>query len=181
MKRSLITLIVIALFCNAGFSQKTDKTKFKEYEPGYYQNFILKDVRQVNEQLKAKEVDKKFMMDHEGYDFPNKISLYKKAWSQPTISQGNAGTCWSYSTTFFYESEVKRIHGKEVDISEIFTVYYEYIEKARRFIKERGNSHFSQGSEGNAVARMFKMYGACPYSAYTGLINGRTFQSLPMF
>ena len=33
----------------------------------------------------------------------------------PIISQGKTGTCWSFSTTSFLESEVKRLTGKDID------------------------------------------------------------------
>jgi len=110
-------------------------------------------------------------------DLPCKAELYTSVWSQPTESQGNTGTCWSFSTTAFYESEVYRLTGKKVAISEIYTVYCEYVEKARRFVEKRGESNFGEGSEGNAMARIFKQYGAVPYSAYTGLTDQRKFHT----
>lgn len=175
--KSIIITVMILMIAGLTFGQKKDKIKFKEYEPGFYQNFILKDVREVKEKLTDKKVDKRLMMDHSGLDLPVKQSLYKKEWAQPTLSQGNAGTCWAFSTISMYESEVKRITGKAVKLSEIFIAYWEYVEKARRYVRERGDSHFAQGSEGNAVARMFKMYGACPATAYSGLLHGRKFHS----
>ena len=174
-------LIISMMFSVSTFAQrpKKDKGFFKEYEPGYYQNHILKDVRAVKKSKTKKKVDKRFMMDHSMLNLPNKISFYKEhtVWHQPTISQGNAGTCWAFSTISFFESEVYRLHKKEVKLSEIYIAYWEYVEKARRFIQERGNSAFSQGSEANAVTRMFKMYGAIPWSAYNGLKAGRKFHS----
>ena len=66
-----------------------------------------------------------------------------------------------------FESEIYRLKGKNVKISEMYTVYCEYIEKARRFIQERGNSNFAEGSEANAVKRMWEMYGAVPNLVFT--------------
>lgn len=172
MKAILIIISVLAV--TSGFSQvKTDKAEFKEYEPGYYQNSILKDVRFVNESMEDKKVHKHFQMVQTEYDLQNKVSNYKKEWTNPVISQGNAGTCWAYSTISFLESEIYRIHKKQVKLSEIYTVYWEYVEKARGYVQSRGESLFSQGSEGNAVTRMWKKYGTAPYSAYTGLLNNR--------
>ncbi len=176
MKKLYVIIFALFFVLNA-FAQNTDKAVFVEYEPGFYQNFILKDVSKVEENLNPVEKDKKFMMDHSGLYLPNKVDLYKREWATPVISQGNAGTCWSFSTISFYESEIKRIHNKEVKLSEIFVVYWEYVEKAKRFVKERGNSVFDEGSEGNAVARIFKQYGVVPQSEYTGLINGREYHS----
>jgi bleomycin hydrolase len=167
----LLTLILAGIF-SFGQVQK-DKAVFKEYEPGYYQNSILKDVRFVDNQLKKKKVSKRLQMDQSDYDLPNKVNLYKKEWANPVISQGNAGTCWAYSTISFLESEVYRIHNKKVKLSEIYIAYWEYVEKARGYVKSRGESLFSQGSEGNAVTKVWKKYGSVPYSAYTGLLHDR--------
>ncbi len=176
MKKVLI-LFVVSVFVINAFAQKKDKTVFVEYEPGFYQNFILRDVSDIKEKMQPVEKDVKLMMDHTDLDLPNKINLYKREWSNPVISQGNAGSCWAYSTVSMYESEVKRLQNKEVKLSEIFIVYSEYVEKAQRFVQERGNSLFAQGSEGNAVARIYTKYGAMPIDVYTGLLNERKFHS----
>ncbi len=179
MKKYTLTILA-AVFCLSVMAQKNvSKGKIEVYEKGkgYYYESILKDVNAVNESLEEHEPFKRFIMDQEGMDLPNDRSLYKTYWSQPTESQGNGGTCWSFSTTSFYESEVYRQHGKKVEISEIYTVYWEYVEKARRFIEKRGNSLFSEGSEGNAVARIMKIYGAVPESEYTGKLHGRKFHT----
>jgi len=144
---------------------------------GFYYESILKDVNAVEEKLTEKEPFVRFVMDQSGMDLPNNQSLYKTVWSNPTLSQGNTGTCWCFSTTSFYESEVLRQHGKKVKISEIYSVYCEYLEKARRFVEKRGNSAFAEGSEGNAMARIMKVYGAVPEEAYSGLIDDRKFHN----
>jgi bleomycin hydrolase len=173
--KSLSILLTFLLTSIISVAQvKTDKAVFKEYEPGYYQNSILKDVRFINENLNKKEIEKRFQMDQTDYDLPNKVNQYKREWANPVISQGNAGSCWAYSTISFLESEVYRLHKKQVKLSEIYIVYWEYVEKARGFVQTRGESLFGQGSEGNAVTKIWKKYGTVPYSAYTGLLHGRT-------
>ena len=180
MKTIKISLLLGAIIISSfGFSQSKDKSKFNEYEPGYYQNFILKDVRAVKAKTTEHKKDKRFAMDQSGMELPNKITDYKEHtfWHQPTTSQGNTGSCWCFSTTSFYESEVYRMQKKEVKISEMYTIYWEFVEKARGFVQSRGTTNFSQGSEGNAVARMYNLYGAMPREAYDGLIDGRKFYS----
>ncbi|MBI5217873.1 MAG: peptidase C1 [Bacteroidia bacterium] len=186
MKKIASLIFCIVFLTIAVYAQKDqkkeqprDKSVFKEFEPGYYQNSILKDIRSIDEKKEKKEKEKKFIMDQSGIDLPNKMDLYKKntQWHNPSISQGNAGTCWAFSTTSFYESEIYRLTKKQVKLSELYTVYWEYVEKARRFIRERGNSAFGEGSEANAVARIFRQYGAMPLSAYSGLPKERKFHS----
>jgi len=179
MKRNLITLLALLFAFGAMAQKNVSKGKMEVYKQGegYYYESILKDVNAVEEKLTETEPYKRFVMDQSGLDLPNDPSLYTTAWCQPTISQGNAGTCWCFSTTSLYESEVYRQTGKRVKLSEIYTVYWEYVEKARRFIEKRGDSNFDEGSEGNAVRRIMDMYGAVPESEYTGLLNGRKFHS----
>jgi len=177
--QKLSLVLSFILISSVVFAQNNDKVKFNEYKAGYYQNFILKDVRHIQETKKEAKREKRFAMDQSGMELPIKITDYKEHtyWHTPTTSQGNTGTCWCFSTMSFYESEVYRLYKKEVKISEMYTVYCEYIEKAKGYVQSRGKSNFSEGSEGNAVARMFKMYGAMPRSIYDGLIDGRKFYS----
>ncbi|HHH53403.1 MAG TPA: peptidase C1 [Bacteroidetes bacterium] len=177
MKKLTLMIIGIVLVSISSLFSQIDKAYFQEYEPGFYQNFILKDVRAVKEKKEKKKTRKYFRMDQSGMKLPNDPSLYKTYWQLPTTSQGNTGTCWDFSTTSFYESEVYRLYGKKVKISEMFTVYWEYVEKARRFVRERGNSVFGEGSEGNAVKRIYQMYGAMPRSVFDGLKEGRKYYS----
>lgn len=179
MNKRLLTLLSMLLALN-GFAQKNEsqgKVEVYEQGKGYYYESILKDIHAVNEQLKEKTPFIRFNMDQSDLDLPNDPSLYQTVWCQETESQGNAGTCWSFSTTSFYESEVYRQTGKQVELSEIYTVYWEYVEKARRYIEKRGDSKFDEGSEGNAVARMMNRYGVVPEEMYTGLLHGRQFHT----
>ena len=161
------------------FGQKPvkDKGYFQEYEPGYYQNFILKDVRHFESTQKTKKKDKRFRMDQSGMDLPNKLDLYTSQWYNPPISQGNTGTCWCFSTTSMFESDIYRITGKKVKLSEMYVVYWEYVEKAKGYVESRGTTLFDEGSEGNATTRIYKKYGIVPESVYDGLQKGRKYYS----
>ena len=105
---------------------------------------------------------------------PASLTEFQQIFHQPPVRQYNTGTCWSFSTTSFLESELKRLGRGEFKLSELYTVYWEYVEKARRFIREKGNSFLGEGSEHNAVFLRMKEYGAVPASAYNGLLPGKT-------
>lgn len=174
----------IGLWLVSGFlsliasGQDRDKAIFRTAEPGYFQNTILRDDQEVQKRIAPEEQAKNFSIDLSGADLPNKISLYPvKYWHNPPVSQGNTNTCWCFSTTSFLESEAWRLNKVQVKLSEAYTVYWEYVEKAKRFVKERGNSAYEEGSEANAVTRMWKKYGVVPESAYPGLLEGRAFHS----
>ena len=158
--------------------QNKDKAIFTVPKPGFYQNSILKDEQEVKGKLTPLKENRELVVDQSGYLLPNKVELYKnRQWHNPPVSQGNTNTCWCFSTTSFLETEVYRINKTRVKLSEMFTVYWEYVEKTRRFIQERGNSAFEEGSEANAVTRMWKKYGIVPESDYSGLPVSRKFHN----
>jgi bleomycin hydrolase len=177
--RNLYSIIITGLmFFLPVNGQNKDKAVFIVPKPGFYQNSILKDDREVKEQITPLKENKVFGVDLSGYQLPNKVELYKnQQWHNPPVSQGNTNTCWCFSTTSFLESEVYRINKMKVKLSEMYTVYWEYVEKTRRFIQERGNSAFEEGSEANAVTRMWKKYGIIPESDYIGLPVSRKFHN----
>ena len=158
--------------------QNQDKAKFRVNEPGFYQNSILKDAREIEERQTPEKVSRSFVVDMSGKELPNKIDLYKnQQWHNKPLSQGNTSTCWCFSTTSFLETEAYRINKIQVKLSEMYTVYWEYVEKTRRYVQERGNSAFDEGSESNAVTRIWKKYGSVPESDYTGLLDGRKYHN----
>jgi len=176
MKRLTFLIIFLMAAFQVTFSQvEKDQAVFKAYEPGFYQKVIQKDIQRVKEKMKEEPTRRQFLMDQSELDVPNKVRYYQREWANPVISQGAAGTCWSYSTVSFIESEINRMHGKKVKLSEPYIVYWEYVEKARRFVRERGDSRFTQGSEANAVTRMMNKYGVVPRSVYDGLLHGREY------
>ena len=92
----------------------------------------------------------------------------------PPVEQGKTGNCWAYAATSLLESELIRLGLAEVKLSEMFTVYWEYVEKARRFVRERGESFLGPGSEPNSALERVRQYGVVRAADYTGLLDGRT-------
>ena len=178
MKFYVLILVEMMLSIFQSVGQNKDKAIFREVKPGFIQSCVLKDDPIEKGKNDPETVIKEFQLDLSGLTLPNKVDLYKnQQWRNPPESQGNTGICWCYAATSLLESETYRIHHKEVRLSEIFTVYWEYVEKTRRFIRERGNSVFAEGSELNAVTRIWKKYGVVPADAYSGLLNGRKYHN----
>ncbi len=175
MKKGCLILSIIIMV--TGMLHAQDEVKYKTYEPGFYHQFILRDVRAVKAEQDGNEQEKHLILDQSEMRIPGYPADYTKLWAMPTLSQGNAGTCWAYGGTSFVESEHKRLGGDSLKLSEMYTVYWEYVEKARRYVKTRGESRFTQGSQANAVTRMIKLHGAVPETAYTGLKKERKYHS----
>ena len=178
MKRVACLLLAAALLPGAVLAQEKspaqpkDKGVFVEPKPGFWDEIE----KSVGEFGRTKPVPRKaFAVDLNGFEAPKGLEGFKAPWHNPPVSQGNTNTCWCFSTTSMLESEVYRIHGRKVRISEAFTVYNEYIERAKRFVRERGNSAVAEGSEANAVTRDWRLYGAMPWEAYSGLRPGQKF------
>lgn len=94
-----------------------------------------------------------------------------RLWHFPPTPQYMTGTCWSFSTTSLMESEIHRLHGRDVKLSEMWTAYWEFVAKARGFVASRGESFFSSGSEANALLRVYREHGVVPRSAYEGVVG----------
>ena len=88
--------------------------------------------------------------------------------------QGSSGTCWSYSGNSFLESEMIRMGKKPVEISQIYTAYYTYLEKAKTFVKLHGDQAQGEGGQLHDVLTIYRKYGAVPREVYTGLREGQT-------
>lgn len=169
MKHSIIlgALLISFLLGQLAFAQeeRRDKGVIQEYKNEFYDQ-IKKELKEFYE--KDKEPRKVFKMDFTGIDLPDTIAQFTRYWYNEPVSQGRTGTCWSFCTTSFFESEVYRLTRQQVKLSEMYTVYWEYVEKARRFVRQRGDSEFGEGSEANAVPRIWKMYGIVPEKDYPG-------------
>jgi bleomycin hydrolase len=140
-------------------------------------NEFLDSVKAESARFNAKpqEPKKQVQLDFSGISRPSSASEFTRYWHSSPISQGLTGTCWCFSATSFFESEIYRLTKREIKLSEMYTVYWEYVEKARRFVRERGNSTFGEGSEANAVRRIWNMYGIVPEEAYTGSKPGQKY------
>lgn len=84
------------------------------------------------------------------------------------ISQGRTGTCWSFSTTSFLESEIIRLTGNEIDLSEMYTVRNTYPQKAWNYIMRQGKAQFSEGGLAHDVLNSVAAAGLVPEAAFKG-------------
>jgi len=82
-------------------------------------------------------------------------------------NQQRTGTCWSFATSSFIESELKR-KGLDVDVSEMFIVRKVYEDKAFNYVMRQGKANFSQGSLSHDLMRTVAREGIVPEKNYMG-------------
>jgi len=96
----------------------------------------------------------------------------------PVESQGQAGTCWSFSALSFFESELIRQGTKNPDLlSEMYIVRKAYESKAEKYIRMDGKTNFSQGGAFHDIPFVIKKYGIVPQEIYRGLNYGTDYHN----
>ncbi len=107
---------------------------------------------------------------HPDYTITDKTSLQ----CTPVISQGRTGTCWSFSTTSYIESEIARLGYGTHNLSELYQVRNTYTDKARNYILRQGKAQFGQGALSHDVINSIRDHGIVPNDVYTGFTGDNT-------
>ena len=92
----------------------------------------------------------------------------------PVKDQNRSGTCWSYSTIGFLESELLRMGKGEYDLSEMFVVHHTMLDRAEYVVRMYGNAQFAPGGSAYDVIYCLKNYGLVPQEAMPGIQYGST-------
>lgn len=104
-----------------------------------------------------------------GYKFKDEIRLKTTS----VKDQHRSGTCWSFSTLSFIESEMIRLGKKDIpDLSEMFVVRHCYSDKAIKTVRLHGHLNFAGGGAFHDVLYVIKNYGMVPEEVFNGLKIG---------
>lgn len=109
-----------------------------------------------------------------GFKFTDVINLENTS----VKNQGSSGTCWSYSTNSFLESEMIRMGKAPVALSEMFSARNVYVEKGKNYVRMHGAVSLGDGGALHDVINMYRKYGAVPQVNYTGLNYGTKINKL---
>ncbi|GAA4316512.1 aminopeptidase C [Compostibacter hankyongensis] len=118
--------------------------------------------------LVNKVINNKSEQASSGFHFTTVVN----AETTPVENQGASGTCWSYSTNSFLESEMIKAGKQPVPLSKIYTARCSYIDKAENYVRMHGSLNWGDGGEPHDVVNMYAKYGTMPESVYTGLHYG---------
>ncbi len=100
----------------------------------------------------------------EAYLFTNKIFLE----ATNIKNQQQTGTCWSYCTTSFIESELIRMGKPAIDLSEMYNVRMNYVEKSTNYVLRQGKAQFGEGGLSHDVLNSIAKYGIVPEASFSG-------------
>ena len=84
--------------------------------------------------------------------------------------QANSGTCWSFSSIGFFESELIRLGKGEHDLAEMFVVHKTMEDRAKAAVRLHGDIEFAQGGSFYDVVYCWKNYGMVPQEVMPGIM-----------
>ncbi|MCU0412350.1 MAG: hypothetical protein MUF82_07455, partial [Bacteroidetes bacterium] len=76
---------------------------------------------------------------------PESVSDFKALPHLSSLNQDTTLICWSFATSSFIESEMKRLGMEPVRLSVVYPMYCVFLEKAKRFVETKGSSRLSPG------------------------------------
>jgi aminopeptidase C len=118
--------------------------------------------------LAPANAQKKSQKAEEGYKFTTVTEVK----ATPVKNQSNTGTCWCFATTSFFESELLRMGKGEYDLSEMYIVRYNYVDRLKDNFIQQGKGNLGQGSVSHDWLYEFTKNGIVPDEVYTGLNYG---------
>jgi bleomycin hydrolase len=116
--------------------------------------------------LRAQQPDEKIPQALAKIAHPSSVSEFQTVPHLSCLNQGKTSICWSFATCSFVESEMARLKLEPVRLSVTYPAYCTYLEKARRFVREKGKSRVNPGDLFMGVWETSRDYGAIPASAY---------------
>ena len=98
-------------------------------------------------------------------------------------NQHRSGTCWSFATLGFLESEILRKTGKTYDLCEMFVVNKDYMDCAAHYVRMHGYSQISEGGSCDDVLDVISKHGICPEDAMPapGSLTGDSLANFKVF
>ncbi|MFA5850067.1 MAG: C1 family peptidase [Bacteroidales bacterium] len=101
----------------------------------------------------------------QGYIFTDVVRNH----ATPVKNQASSGTCWSYATAAFLEAELLRTGKGEIDLSEMYAVNINYINRMNDNYLRNGKGNLGQGSLAHMFTKIVEENGIVPQEVYNGI------------
>jgi len=85
-----------------------------------------------------------------------------------------SSTCWSFGGNSFFESELLKRGKTNIDISEMYTARFAWIQKIKLHLEQKGLNYLTPGGQFHTIQWVIKNYGLVPESAYSGKVAGQS-------
>ena len=125
--------------------------------------------KELADQREAAEMD--LRVDWSSIKSPEKPEQFDQLWHTPPTPQFYTGTCWAFCSVSLMESEAHRLAGTDVKLSEMWVVYWEYVEKARAYLRSFGHTPLAEGGQDHGTLEILRQYGLVPRAAYAGVLD----------
>jgi bleomycin hydrolase len=79
-----------------------------------------------------------------------------------------SSTCWSFGGNSFFESELLKNGKKNIDISEMYTVRFAWLQKIKLHLEKNGLNYLTPGGQFHNIQWVIKNYGMVPEEVYNG-------------
>lgn len=96
------------------------------------------------------------------------FEIEKQVKTTSVKNQQKTGTCWSFASSSFLESELMRLGKGEHNLSEMFVVRNIYLAKAWNYFYRHGKTNFSEGGLAHDILLAIQKYGLVPEEVYNG-------------
>lgn len=106
-----------------------------------------------------------FTLTAQGYIFTDVV----RNPATPVKNQASSGTCWSYATAAFLESELLRMGKGEFDLAEMYVVRINYLNRMDDNYLRRGKGNLGQGSLAHMFTNIVAKHGIVPQEVYNGI------------
>jgi aminopeptidase C len=107
-------------------------------------------------------------IETDAYSFTPVVELK----ATPVKDKARTNTCWCFAATSFIESELLRMGKGEFDLSEMFIIRNNYIDRLKDNYLRRGKGNIDEGGLSHDWMRIFREYGIVPEEIYMGLNYG---------
>jgi bleomycin hydrolase len=184
MKRLIVLLTLFGFI----LAQTTLDYKEKYHDPVHAKILEIRNAKADTQTDKTENIrnaqsqvdDLVLFASVEGIEVPTSNDLFKPFFHFPPKHQGLTSSCWAHTGISFIETEVQRLQGKEIKLSVMQIIYYDYLEKTEYYIETRGANDLRRGAEVSGVFRIAETYGLIPEKDYSGNPTAEGFDTEPL-